>query len=299
MDNNYLNIWEDTKKRIFAGKGTCICPNCHKEAVYNHVIQRANILNSLCNNNMEVRIFEYLPLYYNNGQPQYQLKAISKCFGFYGFCQEHDSAIFRPIESNITEYTWQKKESQYLLAYRAILRHKSYSINARMVYETMCSKFPNLNKSYQIELLDNDLQLCHLYHKIIEDGIFNTDYSKLDFFYHTLPYRVEMANASCVYFTTPIYCGPIEKREYYICVFFPFENKTFITIGYMHHNPTYWLDKLKPFFMSNEVNDNYIAINNLILGSGLHCMKPSYYDALPKDKIEKFINDWQTFNNSV
>lgn len=298
-NNNFVNVWERNRKSIFGSKDTCLCPYCNQKAIFSHVLQQAHILNNLCNKDKEIRIFEFSPLYYNNGFPQYKLKAISKRFGFYGFCQQHDSTIFHPIENNVTEGTWAKKESQYLLSYRTVLRHESQSAKARLVYEKILAEFPNLNRNRQIELLDKDLQLSKLYRNIIEEGITNKDFSKLDFFYHILPYRIEIANASCIYFTKPIYYGPPEKQEFYICIFFPFNDKTFIIIGYIHKNQTCWLDELKPLFKSNVIEDNYIAINNILLGSGLHCMKPSYYDALSKEKIDKFIKDWRIHNNVV
>lgn len=288
IDFEFANKWEKIRKREMESKSAkCLCPHCDEDATYCHVFQQANILNPMGENG-EIRIFEFTPIYYG-GKPEYKLGGISKSFGFYGFCDKHDSILFKPIEENVNEDTWKKIESQYLLAYKTVACHKIRGERALKVY----AEFPDKDTYNQEDALKRDIDLSKYYYEVIENGIVNQDYSKLDFFFHILPHRVDIASADCLYFNEPLYFGPVEKREYYICMFFPFEDKTIIIIGYKKNNPTPWLDELKPLFQSAKKEENYIAINNVLIGSYFHCMSPSYYDQIPKEMVAKFIEDWK------
>lgn len=296
MDYEFANRWENIRKKELDKKIKCIYPECNNKSVYCHVFQQKNILEPIGVNN-QIRMFEFQPYYYG-GTPNYKLSGISESFGFYGFCNLHDTKIFKPIEQNVTDDTWGKKSSQYLLAYKTVLRTEIAALKAKEVYNSISNEYPNYNINRQLEILNSDLELSAFYQKVIEDGIRNSDYSQIDFFYHVLSYRIEIANASIIYFDDGFYFGPIDNREYYICDFFPFLDKTYIIIGFLSSIRKTWLEKIESLFLSDSVEDNYIAVNNILVRSAFHCMSPSYYDKI-KHKTEQFIEEWRKCNICV
>ena len=300
MDNKQKHRWEQIKKREFGKKHKCMYPGCTENSNYSHVFQRATILKQLCTDN-QIRMFEFSPLFYEES-PRYKLDGISNTFGFYGFCDYHDSKLFKPIEDNTTELTWSKRESWYLLSYRTVLCMLASARNAMNVYRSFDSEFPDeIRLSRPYELLNKQIELGEVYRQILENGIKNNDYTQLNFYYRVLDYRIEIANASCHYFDEPLYFGPIENKRFYICMIFPYESKTYIIIGYKdgYNGSDNWIETVKKYFTSELMPDNYLGVNEILISSGFHCMKPSYFDKIPKDTLNKFITDWKESNITV
>ncbi|MMZ49033.1 hypothetical protein D1872_107190 [compost metagenome] len=102
--------------------------NCNKTTSNAHSIQNNRFLDKIANNNGEVMCIDFgkLGLY---GNLKLQKVGRKKASIFTGFCNYHDSSIFKPIEES--EYEINNKEQEFLFAYRAFAlsyyeRHSSY-----------------------------------------------------------------------------------------------------------------------------------------------------------------------------
>lgn len=293
INQNFINIWEKYRNKTFSRGRECICPNCKETATYNHLIQQANILRTM-EVNGKIRKLDFTPAYYG-GNAEFKLFGTAKSFGFYGFCDTHDTTIFRPIEVGVTINTWKEKYAQYLLAYRTLAYRKVHGENALKVYTEISKDFPEISFECRKERITKDLELSNFYFTLLQDGIDNGDYSNIDFFFTILPHRIDIACCDVIYFNGSSYFGTVEDREYYITMFFPFENSTIVIIGYNKQglsNYSEWLNYLKVLFESPYKSDHYCAINNILIGCREQCMSPTYYNSLPESAIREFLDTW-------
>jgi hypothetical protein len=96
----------------------CLEPQmfCQKKAIRAHSIQNAKTLDLLVTSG---HVIAFRPRFSENG-PQIDFKRVGRneASTFTGFCSEHDSEIFAPIDNNPLDTT--NREHLFLLAYRAV-----------------------------------------------------------------------------------------------------------------------------------------------------------------------------------
>ena len=106
----------------------CFCnslSNCKGEIVVAHTIQENGILNLIeesVNKNNLLYSFEEFNRAKEDIFEELELVGKSKATTFTGFCDFHDSTIFRPIENGV-EFDIQNEEQCFLHAFRSFARH--------------------------------------------------------------------------------------------------------------------------------------------------------------------------------
>jgi len=98
-------------------KRKCFLDSCLENAISSHLLQKNGILNYITHNgHLYQTTFELFP------KPNYKINkiGINKAMTFKGFCSEHDTTIFRPIES-AKEIDFAEYETQLLFSYRTVL----------------------------------------------------------------------------------------------------------------------------------------------------------------------------------
>ncbi|MGZ5303629.1 MAG: hypothetical protein ACXWDO_05925, partial [Bacteroidia bacterium] len=111
------NFVEKLRKKTFEAKRVCLAKDCDSFAINSHLLQKRGIINNISDNTNQVYELSY-DLFKPN-HVIFKRRSINDAFTFKGFCNLHDTKIFKSIEdgSNIfTDY-----ESQILYAYRSTM----------------------------------------------------------------------------------------------------------------------------------------------------------------------------------
>lgn len=97
-------------------KRICSVKGCEKTAINSHILQKNGILNCISEEN-HVRLLSHD--FFKDNLVFFKRVGVNEAFTFKGFCSEHDSEIFKPIENN--EIDFEDYNNQLLFAYRTIL----------------------------------------------------------------------------------------------------------------------------------------------------------------------------------
>ena len=101
-EKEHDKITKDINLKVFKQQRECFIDGCNKMAVKCHLLQRNGILNHIISNG---HLHEVSYLQYPKGH--YTIKRIGwkDALTFYGFCAEHDSGIFEPIEKKSIDFS--------------------------------------------------------------------------------------------------------------------------------------------------------------------------------------------------
>lgn len=279
----------------------CMCPNCSERAIGSHVFSRAHILQTICNEKKEIYQFYQRPLIFkDNGMFRYKLEPIVNAFKFKGYCQYHDTVLFKSIEPKNGYVDWTKKESQYLLSYRTICRE----IYANIIIQNVLDKLLMIDgvKKYNFNLLALHDQLTNLkltkrtldyYKLLLERGIHN-NFTDICFQYLELPFQFNLCNSAPIYVRSNRgLCYNTDYQEINIVNIFPYYGKTIILFGYLSEFENKWMDEILPKFKSPYPHIVSSAFVDILYRAEFHAMSPSLYDSLDNDLLDDFLRTWQ------
>jgi hypothetical protein len=181
--------------------------NCNGKVKKCHSIQNNRILNKLAENG-KVMYFDTESIVENGGK--FILKETGRKIAttFTGFCDYHDTEIFKPIE--LKDYEYGNKEQEYIFAYRALAKEFHAKLSEKNSAITVIKELENpillkdilpsqvLNDSSKIEYLKsiskyylegitmavNDLNIIH---NRMKDDIINKNFETLTTKYTVLP----------------------------------------------------------------------------------------------------------------
>jgi hypothetical protein len=114
-----LDIFE-AKRKSEKKDRRCMVNDCENSAITSHVLQKNGILKQISENNHLIELKPSDPFKIEEqGISQFKLVGINNVYTFPGFCSSHDSAIFKPIETELTLDLY-NKEQQSLFSYRGL-----------------------------------------------------------------------------------------------------------------------------------------------------------------------------------
>jgi hypothetical protein len=183
----------------------CFLPNCNEKAIASHLLQKNGILDRIAVDNHLYRfgIDPFLPQ-----QFYFEKIGINKAFTFPGFCDYHDTSVFREIETNEIDFT--DYRTNLLFTYRILadeLRKKEMLIDWYTSNLNDLKLKLYLNRNYFAKLKKSILG----YNQSIKDGAFflnnfysdmNTSTQNFSFITVELPYIEICASGVFTYETT-------------------------------------------------------------------------------------------------
>lgn len=302
----YLTFLEKAKRSAERCKRQCMHPCCSEDAIFSHVFQQKNQQLAEITTKGKVYAFAYNHLFaYLHNKPLLGYKEIglSKLFGFYGFCNPHDTALFAPIERTDCKVDWYDERNQYLLAYRTLCREVYAN---KVMYEMFSEIFSRIKSCSSdlffqlVELKGHCLQSSEdlrRYKMMFEQGIFGADYSRYYFKVVQLPYRLELCLAAPIIIQNEkrgLYFGPDKEKltnPINIVEIFPSGNSTYILIGFAELFPNTWASQIYGNLRSDDIEDVSWALQDILFRAELHCMSKSLYEELKED-IPAFLVEW-------
>lgn len=192
LKNMLMNFWEDTDFRH------CFIDDdqCKGKIKSAHSIQNNRILNRISEDGHVYTIEATI----NNFQIEPEFKKISrnKASTFFGFCDYHDTEVFKPIELIPYQNT---PEQNFLLAYRGFCVAYHKVIRKMNTVRNSAKQFPksllnpvtvNMYRVAQLDMKDDKIEFNNF-----TNDLRNKNYSSLETFSYTLNHEVNFAVSSC------------------------------------------------------------------------------------------------------
>jgi len=143
MDLNEIN---SAKKRSENRQRTCMFEGCVEKAIKSHVLQKSGILREISEDNHLIQLMSPSPFEMDEkGISDFKRVGINDVYTFDGFCNFHDTEVFKPIEIG-SELNFEIKEQQILFFYRGLcqeIRRKEIGIEL----------VSDLRKSFPVEMI--------------------------------------------------------------------------------------------------------------------------------------------------
>lgn len=304
MDDTKLKeLFDEAMSKAMSRPAMCMHPSCNKKAIKTHILQKSLILNPIAPNN---HLYCFQPnSSFNNQILHYRRVGINSAMTYLGFCNEHDCSIFKPIENENVD--WSNIHSQYILGYRTVCRE--LDIKQRMV-DFLVNLYPYVNQSYlrhyfsQMKEYEMGIKDLKIYKMIIENGVFNHDYSGYSFQTIVSDYFLELCISSSV---TVSYSKIINKDivdadliELNIINIFPFNGKSIIIVGFANHCENIWAHDLVKKIQNVKSFLEYSKIlNDLILfRTEFNCMSEKLYNSIPENEMQQFLREYKENENN-
>lgn len=195
--NPYIDRAKEYAKQeaiINKRKWFCMCPNCNKEAINSHLLQRNGILNHItCDGHLyEVRQEGFFK-WQNNNPVTFKKVGIMQAISFPLFCSDHDTSIFKRIEGGRIDFD--DYIGQLLFSYRALCAE---------IYKEKCNLirietwFENTEKQGYIEGKNEALDDLRYYKYLFESEIKHPQ-KKFTFYHLSYPFIGICASGTCSY----------------------------------------------------------------------------------------------------
>lgn len=230
------NLLEKTKKEIFSKESwPCMHPNCTKQAINSHLLQRHGILDNIVENGHFYQLMPSNAFTTKNTGKLFDFKKVGLNQGFSWplFCNEHDSNVFKEIEKK-EDIDFDNYRIQLLFSYRALcseLRKNQMEICFyKKLYDTNKTLFSNV-----LMLIPGKLQTIEDYRfyesEFINDLKDNTN--NFTFYHYDFPKFGLSASAAFSYVKQTIdkELSPLPWECCFLNII-PQKSKTSVIIGY-------------------------------------------------------------------
>jgi hypothetical protein len=265
------------RKRAREASRLCSYDNCENTSIQSHLLQKNGILNQISDRAslaMELAIDAYKP-----GTFVFKPVSIGQAFTFPGFCNEHDTSIFKEIEQDKVDYTVYR--NQMLFSYRAIVNEKykkvvNLDVNDRILNSFKLKLF--LNDGYLNELKESKKQESlaieefKYYEEIFLRNIKNEELRDFEFMTFDFP-KVEIcASGVFTYETTReidqlLRSGKHKETDPFTHIYFnllPTMDKSIVIMGCLKERKKLCWDYIASF-KSDESSESLKKISDLFL----------------------------------
>lgn len=294
--NDLINIISKANKKALNRERFCMFPGCKDYAINSHVYQKNGILNEISlNGHIIERKKPDLYKLKERGIVDFKKVGTNKAYSFYGFCNRHDTEIFKSIE-NAKELNLELPLHQALFCYRGLcqeIRRKEISI------ELLNQFIPDncINNFFLKLLIKNHI-------KSNEKG-----YKNLSFFKAELENCINKNNFSTFYFETikipridlcisvPLNIEDknnkksSDKKLPFVTSFintFPKDNCSYVIVGYHNDYKCFWTDNFVNRIKNGTKAQIFKELSDLIsLRLEFWAMSISLFESIDKDEIEK------------
>jgi hypothetical protein len=300
-----FKIWNAISKNVKKKQWQCLYSDCEQNSINSHFLQRNGILDQIAVNG---HIYELgkndIFQMEKKGEFGFFRVGINKGFSLPLFCKKHDSELFRPIE--VEDYSFDEYKTQLLFSLRSCcneIRRKEqiYEINKRVLNS---ASFQN---GYIKQIIDQQnnglilgLQDLNFFRSCFEKDLADIQNSKsFTFKVFNLP-KIDL----CVSGTfTPLdysdkskdYMAQKEPLDSVFVNLIPTKTDSILILGYQNDFVNPWI---LDYIVKWDTKDKSIINKRLteLLGARINswCLSPTLYERISPDKINRFVNFWNT-----
>lgn len=304
------NVISGIDKNLAKKNWKCLHPNCGKDAINSHLLQKNGVLNNVAEDGhlYEVKSESIFKFKANEYPLKFIKKGINEAFSLPLFCNSHDTDLFASIEKG--EIDFNLYSNQLLFTYRAIcaeLRKKeilqekfSRMLKSNIIHknasESMIETLELTRYGYELGVKDNDF-----YKKSIEEELFNENAPR-GYSFKTLKIQNLPVCASSIFSpTNSDHEDDPEREDPFEAVFFnliPKGECSYVIIGYFIKHTTDWI---KEYFDSWD-NLSKIEIENkitnlLVTRTETWAMSPRLHNQISEKEVLQKILDY--INNNA
>lgn len=280
---------------------TCMYGTCNEKAIKSHVLQKNGILKEISEENHLIQLA--IPNAFNlvkNGMFEFKKIGINDAYTFMGFCNKHDTEIFKPIEEKNT-LNCHSIYHQALFSYRGLcqeIRRKEISIEwidelTQDLSLDMTEDFVSLLDGYKAGITN-----LNFFREEFEKSFISQDFSKFSFSTVEIP-KIEL----CI--SAPLNLGEIENPlnlsyedwknqkprilpTSFINIF-PIKDKSYFIGGYHKEYPCTWTEKkLNKFSYSKSKIIKKELSDFIVLRLEFWVMSLRLFRSIPEDTIRKY-----------
>ncbi|MES2515306.1 MAG: hypothetical protein V4580_14230 [Bacteroidota bacterium] len=282
----------------------CLVDGCEENAIKSHALQKNGILNQISEKNHLFQ-FSNVSAFQKAEKGSFELSkiGINDVYTFPGFCKEHDSSIFKQIETK--KFELESDKSINLFSYRALcqeIRRKEIAIDvAQKLIETNYNVAIVVHMSnYKIGLI-NGLKNLYFFKKELENDLENSDGK----FLHKI---CEIPKTElCISAPLNIYDKDNELSKThdnygrvlnnpFVTSFvnlFPYGDKSYLMITISKDFPCNWTENIFNKFQKLKSPNHLKLISDLITTRfEFWCISPKLRSTLSKLKIDEMIEIW-------
>lgn len=299
----------EAKRKVLNKVRICMFDSCKEKAIKSHVLQKNGILKEISEENHLIQLIP--PDAFNlekNGIIEFKKIGINEAYTFMGFCNKHDTELFRPIEDK-NEIDLHSIYHQALFSYRGLcqeIRRKEIVLEWLSLLD---ADFPFEMKSIFSASEDGyraGIKNLSFFKEEFENAFKKQDFSK--FFFSTIeipkleicisvPLNIkETNNTENLSYENWKAQQPSTFATSFINIF-PFKGKSYFIGGYHKNYPCKWTDKKlnkfsysKPKIIKKELSDL------IVLRLEFWVISPKIFRLISEDTIRKYR---KTFSENI
>lgn len=283
----FAKLFTECKSGAISRINTCYHPNCNEKSINSHILQKNGILSEIAPDKhlweLEINNFK---------KPQFQFKrtGINRIYSFNCFCNNHDTELFRKIETQ--EIDFNDYESCLLFALRTVYNEIWRKEVILKMYESLIEKSPDKfdNPSFLEHIKQEKLGLTDL--QFMESEIWKDLNNKTEsyVFKSRKISNIDICMSSFFNYDTTEEMNNYSKElgkdmervsELFINIF-PYNKETILLMGYHKQDEV----KVKGYFFTyfkENLKRVHRKLTNLML---FQCETWVVSDSLFKSKIE-------------
>lgn len=149
----------------------CCFKGCNKKAISSHLIQKEGIISKIAPNR---HVYQNMDDPFNNNLTPFKKRGINIAFTFKGFCNEHDTSLFKKIETDVEDVDFNDYKNQLLFTYRAVMKGKREKENTKKKWSILLTDNPLLRLEYlheRIDQIDLSIQDVTYYEDILLNNL--------------------------------------------------------------------------------------------------------------------------------
>ncbi|WP_312343038.1 hypothetical protein [Chryseobacterium binzhouense] len=250
-DPKIAKIINDCSENAKKTTNSCYFPGCKNKSINSHILQKNGILSSIATDN---HLWRYQVNHFDDDLFIFRKVGINKIYTLLGFCNTHDTDLFKKIETNTIDFNDYESCLQFLLrtVYNEVWLKEV--VIKMLTYIKDNNDVPSDNNFLDANIDQNKIGLEDL--KFLEDEIWKDINKKSEnfvFHWREMEFQEFCMNGIYTYDTS-------EEREKYIIshgkdmdrlseifiTFFPYNGKSILIMGY-HKNDE---QKVKGYVMT-------------------------------------------------
>jgi hypothetical protein len=308
MKKKLLEVRKKSEKKT----RKCMFDNCSNLTIKSHVLQKNGILRDISEHNHLIQMLPANPFeMQEKGISDFKLVGINDVYTFQGFCNNHDSQIFKSIETEAT-IDFQDKAQQALFCYRGLCQEIRRKEIANEWIIDLKPYFPyhylTLINSLSDGFIDGMSNLT-FFKTELEKSIISNNYDQFVFETIKIP-KIDL----CI--SVPLNIGNLEipkdhdyekwRNENKIIPtsfinLFPKENENYVIVGFHKDYPCHWTSNFINIMKTANREKIFKEISDLLtLRLEFWTMSQSLFKKIPQIKIAeyKFLFSQNIFDHS-
>lgn len=300
----FYKIWGETFRKSKNKSRKCLVDGCEKTAIKSHTLQKNGILKQISEKN-HLYQFSNVPPFQKADKGNFELAriGINDVYTFPGFCKDHDSSIFKPIEQN--QFVLESNKSINLFSYRALcqeIRRKEIALDiAQKMIET------NYNIALVVYMTDfktgliNGLKNLYFFKKELENDL-ETPNGKFIHRICEIP-KIEICISAPLNILdehnplsqTHDHNGKVLNNPFVTSFvnIFPYLDKSYLMVTLSKEFPCNWTENLFNKFHNLKPPNHLKLISDLIATRfEFWCISPKLRNSLTQNRVAEMIDIW-------